>query len=112
GGEGGGGGERGGGGADGEQTVELDARTPHRRRLPRPDRGQPLLGEQREVVPRRGRRQAAEEALQVAVTGVADDPHVHRGERLSCDATARIRAAIAEAVSPAVSSWLVRGACS
>ncbi len=98
--------------AQGHETVEARGPVERLRAGLRPQAGDPVLGVEREPEARCDLRQMREEALEIAVARVADDPDVHEGVSDSSAASARTRAAIPSPVSPTSASCCARGACS
>ena len=98
--------------AQSDEAVELGCAVERRGRGLGPERPDLLLGVQRDAEPRCDLREMREDALEIAVARVADDPDVHEWVRDSSAASARTRAAIPEPVSPTSASCCARGACS
>src|SRR5262249_57227661 len=76
------------------------------------DGPEPLLAEEGDPLAGSDLRDVLQYRLEVAVPRIPDDADLHRASRLSSCCSAVIRRAIPPAVSPKVSSWSARGACS
>ena len=97
---------------EGEQTIERLPEGDDQRPGVGPIFEQALLSEEGEAQARCGRAKLREQAPEIVVAGVAHDPDVHRGARLSSAARARMRPAMPAPVSPTSASCRARGACS
>src|SRR2546421_5969399 len=98
--------------AQGDEALELGRAVQRGGRGLGPEPRDLLLAEQGESEPRRDLREMREDALEIAVARVADDPDVHECAGDASAASARTRAAIALPERPTSASCWARGACS